>query len=218
MKKGFTLIEIAIVLVIIGIITGAVLKGQALIDNAKAKRFQSDVRGYEALGWTYYDRKANFPGDCNKDGVIDYVLATTKGTFLDEATVANDCETLNETTPTAGGVDTFFSDLRKTQIVSPSQTNVSLATHQYSDTLNFGHVTIGASPVKYNAVIAYGVPAWVAKMKDTSIDGSEVSNEGRVRRVATITDGVVTFETDWVKSGETDNTNINVIYFFDKQP
>ncbi len=43
--KGFTLVELAIVLVIIGIILGAVLKGQELINNAKMKRAYNDVRG-----------------------------------------------------------------------------------------------------------------------------------------------------------------------------
>ena len=41
MKKqaGFTLIELAIVLVIIGLLLGGVLKGQELINSAKVKKF-----------------------------------------------------------------------------------------------------------------------------------------------------------------------------------
>ena len=69
-NKGFTLIELAIVLVIIGLIVGAVLKGQDLIDNAKAKKFTSKVRGYEVSQWTYLDRKGVFTGDTDKDGKI----------------------------------------------------------------------------------------------------------------------------------------------------
>ncbi|BAU24086.1 hypothetical protein THC_1726 [Caldimicrobium thiodismutans] len=69
--KGFTLVELAIVLVIIGIILGAVLKGQELIANARAKRVQNDLRGLEAIIWTYYDRRGNLPGDTNNDGIID---------------------------------------------------------------------------------------------------------------------------------------------------
>ena len=37
-QNGFTLVEIAIVLVIIGLLVGGVLKGQAMIQNAKVKR------------------------------------------------------------------------------------------------------------------------------------------------------------------------------------
>lgn len=69
-NSGFTLIELAIVLVIIGLIIGAVLKGQDLIENAKAKKFVSLTRGWEVSQWTYLDRKGVFAGDADKDGKI----------------------------------------------------------------------------------------------------------------------------------------------------
>ena len=37
-QSGFTLVEIAIVLVIIGLLIGGVLKGREMITNAKIKR------------------------------------------------------------------------------------------------------------------------------------------------------------------------------------
>jgi len=45
MKKqsGFTLIELAIVLVIIGLLLGGVLKGQELINSAKVKNMATDI-------------------------------------------------------------------------------------------------------------------------------------------------------------------------------
>jgi len=70
-QKGFTLIELAIVLVIIGIILGAVLKGQDLIQSARVKKFISDAgKKWEIATWAYFDRKGWFPGDLNKDGII----------------------------------------------------------------------------------------------------------------------------------------------------
>lgn len=62
-NKGFTLVELAIVLVIIGIILGAVLKGQELIYNAKVKRVQSQIRESIAAFYTYYDKYGYYPGD-----------------------------------------------------------------------------------------------------------------------------------------------------------
>ncbi|MEN6628626.1 MAG: prepilin-type N-terminal cleavage/methylation domain-containing protein [Sulfuricella sp.] len=63
MKKqsGFTLVEIAIVMVIIGLLIGGVLKGQALIDNAKVKSVVSDLKGIQAGYYTYLDRKRAAP-------------------------------------------------------------------------------------------------------------------------------------------------------------
>ena len=69
-QKGFTLIELAIVLVIIGIIIGAVLKGQDLIESARIKRFDNSVREWETAVWTYVDRRGSFPGDSDNDGII----------------------------------------------------------------------------------------------------------------------------------------------------
>ena len=43
-QTGFTLVEIAIVLVIIGLLIGGVLKGQSMITNAKIRKIESDFR------------------------------------------------------------------------------------------------------------------------------------------------------------------------------
>lgn len=69
-QKGFTLVELAIVLVIIGIILGAVIKGQDLIENARHKKFIAKVKEWENATWTFFDRKGRFPGDANGDGII----------------------------------------------------------------------------------------------------------------------------------------------------
>ena len=62
-NKGFTLVELAIVLVIIGIILGGVLKGQEIIKNSKIKRIYNDYKGYVAAIYTYQERYAYLPGD-----------------------------------------------------------------------------------------------------------------------------------------------------------
>jgi len=64
-QKGFTLVELAIVLVIIGLILGAVLKGQELINNAKLKRAYNQQREVAAGIYTYFDRYGLYPGDDN---------------------------------------------------------------------------------------------------------------------------------------------------------
>lgn len=55
-QKGFTLVEIAIVLVIIGLLLGGVLKGQELIKSAKVKAAAGDVNAYSVALIGYQDR------------------------------------------------------------------------------------------------------------------------------------------------------------------
>src|SRR2546425_4076327 len=61
--QGFTLVEIAIVLVIIGLLLGGVLKGQELITQAKIKNIANDLNGMSAAIYGYQDRYKRFPGD-----------------------------------------------------------------------------------------------------------------------------------------------------------
>jgi prepilin-type N-terminal cleavage/methylation domain-containing protein len=62
-QSGFTLVEIAIVLVIIGLLLGGVLKGQELITQAKIKNVANDLNGITAAVYSYQDRFKALPGD-----------------------------------------------------------------------------------------------------------------------------------------------------------
>lgn len=62
-QKGFTLVEIAIVLVIIGLLLGGVLKGQELINSATVKNLANDFRAVSTVVYAYQDRFRALPGD-----------------------------------------------------------------------------------------------------------------------------------------------------------
>ena len=62
-QGGFTLVEIAIVLVIIGLLLGGVLKGQELINSAKVKNFANDFRNIPLFIYGYQDKYKALPGD-----------------------------------------------------------------------------------------------------------------------------------------------------------
>ena len=62
-QSGFTLIEIAIVLVIIGLLLGGVLKGQELINSAKVKNLAADFRNVPLYIYSYQDKYRALPGD-----------------------------------------------------------------------------------------------------------------------------------------------------------
>jgi prepilin-type N-terminal cleavage/methylation domain-containing protein len=65
-QQGFTLVEIAIVLVIIGLLVGGVLKGQAMIQNAKVKKAVKMADELRAGVMTFYDKYGMYPGDENQ--------------------------------------------------------------------------------------------------------------------------------------------------------
>ncbi len=62
-RRGFTLVELSIVLVIIGLIIGAVLTGQQIIQNARVTKALNDIQSYEAQFQTYQQNFGALPGD-----------------------------------------------------------------------------------------------------------------------------------------------------------
>lgn len=62
-QHGFTLVEIAIVLVIIGLLLGGVLKGQEMINSAKVKNLANDFRTIPLFIYGYQDKFKRLPGD-----------------------------------------------------------------------------------------------------------------------------------------------------------
>ncbi|HVL34211.1 MAG TPA: prepilin-type N-terminal cleavage/methylation domain-containing protein [Burkholderiales bacterium] len=84
-QAGFTLVEIAIVLVIIGLLLGGILKGQEMITQAKIKNLISDFSGVSVAYHGYVDRYRKIPGD-DGDANARWTLgiaAPASGTFND---------------------------------------------------------------------------------------------------------------------------------------
>lgn len=103
-QGGFTLIEIVIVLVILGLLMGGVLKGQELITSARVRSMTALMEGVKAAYYGFQDRYRALPGDyvhadkllrcpvgtClkgNGDGVIERSAAPLAGSEANEATL-----------------------------------------------------------------------------------------------------------------------------------
>jgi prepilin-type N-terminal cleavage/methylation domain-containing protein len=74
-QSGFTLVEIAIVLVIIGLLLGGILKGQELINSAKVKNLANDFRVIPTYIYAYQDKFKSLPGDDSQ--VVAHITGST---------------------------------------------------------------------------------------------------------------------------------------------
>ena len=63
--RGFSLIELAVVLVVVGLLMGAIIQGQKIWYNARMQRIVSDMQNYTQAFLLYYDRYGMYPGDEN---------------------------------------------------------------------------------------------------------------------------------------------------------
>lgn len=62
-QKGFTLVELAIVLMIIGLLIGGILRGQELMKNAQITATIQQIKAYQAAVATFQDSYSQLPGD-----------------------------------------------------------------------------------------------------------------------------------------------------------
>jgi prepilin-type N-terminal cleavage/methylation domain-containing protein len=68
--KGFTLVELAIVMIIIGLLVGGVIKGFQIVENAKIKSVIAQIESIRAASQTFRETYAALPGD--------FILARTR--------------------------------------------------------------------------------------------------------------------------------------------
>ena len=123
-QSGFTLIEIAIVLVIIGLLLGGVLKGQELINSAKVKDLANDFKNIPVLIYGYQDKFRSLPGDDpNAIGHVGTVANAAPGAgLLGNGTLNGTWDSVTATNETV----VFWEQVRRAGL-STGLTTVSVA-------------------------------------------------------------------------------------------
>lgn len=214
-QKGFTLLELAIVLVIIGIILGAILKGQELINNAKTKRLLNDMKGLAAIQYSFYDRYGRFAGDCDANGAIDFPdMSAPVGAF---GPLNNPDFCYDPSNPTPDyGPDTQWKELVKANFFPTVQHVRDLVKHPFSGALYSASysTTINQRFLQFNVIVATEVPCFAAKTIDVAIDGNIDATKGSIRKANT---GLALEDQDPTWGCQNENDLVHVVYFFDRR-
>jgi len=181
-KGGFTLIEIAIVMVIIGLLIGAILKGQAMIDDAKQKRLMNDLQSISAAYFTYYDRYNAIPGDDpNTHGWSGVSAGDGNGYIGGSATAPS------------GESQEAWQALRYAGLISGDPTatgKASLPGHPYGGKYGLSVRNFGSGIGTKNYIFVDNLPGSVAEMVDIKYDDGTY-NSGTVQANRAYTNSVV---------------------------
>jgi type II secretory pathway pseudopilin PulG len=160
--SGFALIEFSIIFVVIGIIFSAVMAGAELIKNAKLKRLESDLQGYYASTYTYFDRNGRLPGDIDNNGTIDSSVMFFKD--LDSENIAS-----RKSTPFGGFYEAGNSTKLTTigNYVSTSTLVPIDIARTLDDQLDDGFAdgTLGNDSGKESGNIRYDIPEMAENVK-----------------------------------------------------
>ncbi len=186
-EKGFTLVEIAIVLIIIGLILGATVKGGDLIQSAKQKKFyNSFVKQWELTVLNYYDRTGGVLGDgianggtaAAANGIFDNINTAAEWTTVESRLTAVGLEI-----PTSNTSNSYQFTFKGKQ--SGSRT-VSLNLYYRNATAGGGGS--GGGNVASNALYITNMPTDLAIATDRVIDGVADGQNGTFRQYTDATD------------------------------
>ncbi|MEA3383338.1 MAG: prepilin-type N-terminal cleavage/methylation domain-containing protein [Campylobacterota bacterium] len=199
-KRAFTLIEISIVLVIIGIILASVMKGRDMIKSSQIKEFnQVFVSQWETIANSYFSRMGAVLEDGGANGGA--VGTTTTDGFMDNEAIGTDTKAILvvDALKTAG-IDPCTlvkSDISSTTDYGCQETPGDSTLNVFQRTVDGEYV--GKSTVQLlfanikidgklkNALVFTGMPEDVAQALDTIRDGSPNGKTGTVLRVAAVT-------------------------------
>jgi prepilin-type N-terminal cleavage/methylation domain-containing protein len=175
-EAGFTLIEIAIVMVIIGLLIGGVLKGQEMINNAKVKRVMKQADELRAAITTFYDKYGQYPGDENST-VFPPGTDTTTGN--------------NNGQIAAGEAPWVFTDLVLANLISGIYTAAApYPSNPFGGTARVQWLTPPGAAAARHSILFTNMPANAALEIDAKYDNG-VWNTGSIVGSAAYTAGTI---------------------------
>jgi prepilin-type N-terminal cleavage/methylation domain-containing protein len=185
-EAGFTLVEIAIVLVIIGLLLGGILKGQEMITQAKIKNIINDFNGITAAINSYQDRYRALPGDdlgANKRWSLPAGVGSGdgNGSF---GVGAGDVYNSAAAAPAAGTpeVNLFWWHLRLAGFVAGSTSATAAASVQQPSNAANGIMGVQTTGMGFtsNIICSSNLPDKIAIAVDTQMDDG-ANTTGQIR-------------------------------------
>lgn len=191
-SQGFTLIEMAIVLVIIGLILAAVMKGGDIFHSAQIDRVNKGFfEAWKTVVYEYYDRRGQYLGDgtanggtgAAQDGQFDGFLGLDQVNKADnliqvsQAAGIDICSMIEsdimDLTPTGGGIGCGGKNIFERTISSGFSGKHTVAMGFYVCPTEGG--------VNRNCLAFMNVPQDIAKRLDTHYDGQPDGERGILR-------------------------------------
>ena len=204
-QRGFTLVEIAIVLVIIGLLLGGILKGQELINSARVRNLADTSTGIQAAYYGFIDRYRRVPGDWNAAGASAAIGATINSGGNDSGQIDNGEEgNPDYVEPNAMWVQmaaagfiqgSYTAGATGSGIAAgaaPTNANGVAPLNAYNNVMLLGRTDGFLAPpsARLHLIVGRGIPVDVMRELDQKIDDS-VPNTGDVR--GTPADGAATW-------------------------
>ncbi len=234
-QSGFTLVEIAIVLVIIGLLLGGILKGQELINSARVRNLADTASGVQAAYFGFLDRYRRVPGDWDATSASTAIGTTVNnpsgGSNMNNGRIDNPSSeewlepmAMWEHLSKAGFIQGSYAGTAN----EPDQQNGLAPLNAFNAPMIVGRTddyqSTGTAAVRLHLVTGRFIPAKVMRELDVKIDDAQPKT-GSLRAVdnaVTVFDGTnkwgghdpacVSAGGDWNVTGDSQDCNAVILF------